>query len=160
MPTTPFNDEEPKRIGRTRRGGGQRSQPLHVPGGSGRPESRGPTTFEQYACLQRVVVKTHIVRHRSSQKGRASITRHVRYLTREAVTRDVGSGRFYDANRDDLDARKETREWAEDRHHARLIVSPENAHSLNDFKAYIREVRARVERDLGPLQWIAVNHTK
>lgn len=167
MPRKPSNDEEPKRIARTGLGGGQRGNRLHIPNGKGvrsaagvkRSTSHGSTVFEHYARPQRVVVKTHIVRHRSPQKGRASITRHVRYLSREAVTRDVGSGVFYDATRDDLDAKCETRSWSDDRHHFRTILSPENAYAINDLKAYVREVMARVERDLGALQWFAVNHT-
>jgi len=155
----PFNDEEPKRIGRTGRGGGQRPQSLHVSGSNARSNARGQTTFERYARPQRVVVKTHVVRHRTPQKGRESITRHVRYLGRAAVTREAGSGRFYDGKRDELDAKAETRSWAQDRHHFRIILSPENAQSLNDLKAYSREVMIRVERDLGALQWLAVNHT-
>lgn len=167
MPRKPNNDEEPKRIARSGLGGGQRRNRFHVPHGHGArfaaggrsSASRGSTTFEQYARPQRVVVKTHIVRHRSPQKGRESITRHVRYLGREAVTRDAGSGRFYDAKREDLDAKSETKSWAQDRHHFRIIVSAEGARSLDDIKAYTREIMARVERDLGALQWLAVNHT-
>ena len=167
MPRKPNNDEVPEQIARPGLGGGQRRDQFHGAYATGahpgtRPKGsmpRGSTAFESYARAQRVVVKTHIVRHRSPQTGRASITRHVRYLGREAVTRDVGSGVFYDAKRDDLDAKRETRSWSEDRHHFRTIISPENAHSIEDLKAYVREVMARVERDLGALQWFAVNHT-
>ncbi|MCO6439391.1 MAG: DUF3363 domain-containing protein [Phycisphaerae bacterium] len=167
MPRKPNNDEVPERIARPGLGGGQRRDRFHGPHGKGAGSaaggrssaSRGSTSFEHYARPQRVVVKTHIVRHQSAQKGRASITRHVRYLSREAVTRDVGSGRFYDAKRDELDAKTETKSWSPDRHHFRVILSPENARSLADLKAYAREVMVRVEGDLGPLQWLAVNHT-
>jgi len=130
MPRKPNNDEEPKRIARSGLGGGQRRNRFHPPHGKGTrstaggrsSSSRGSTMFEQYARPQRVVVKTHIVRHRSPQKGRESITRHVRYLSREAVTRDPGSGVFYDAERDDLNAKHETRSWSNDRHHFRTIM--------------------------------------
>lgn len=167
MPRKPNNDDVPERIARPGLGGGQRRERMHVPHGrgarraaNGRPSGwHGSTVFEHCSRPQRVVVKTHIVRHHTARKGRASITRHVRYLAREAVTHDVGSGVFYDAKHDDLDAKRETRSWSEDRHHFRTIISPENAHSIEDLKAYVREVMARVERDLGTLQWFAVNHT-
>jgi len=154
MARRPNNDGEPKRIARSGLGGGQRRNRVHVPRGRG----AGSTGFERYTRPQRVVVKTHIVRHWSPQKGRTSIARHVRYLSREAVTREAGSGRFYDAKRDELDAKSETKSWAQDRHSFRIIVSAEGARSLADLKAYTREVMARVEGDLGPLQWLAVNH--
>jgi len=174
MARKPNNDEEPKRIARSGLGGGQRRNRIHARCGRGARSTSGgrslafhgassafhaSATFDRYARPQRVVVKTHIVRHQTRQKGRASITRHVRYLGREAVTRDPGSGVFYDAKRDDLNAKSETRSWSADRHHFRTIVSPENAHSISDLKTYVREVMAHVERDLGPLQWMAVNHT-
>lgn len=154
MPQKPLNDEEPKRIARPGLGGGQPRQSLHVPA----PGASSQATSEQYPRPQRVVVKAHVVRHRSPQKGRESITRHVRYLGREAVTRDAASGRFFDAKRDELDAKAETRSWAQDRHHFRIIVSPENAHSIADLRAYTRELMTRVEQDLGAIQWLAVNH--
>ncbi|MGD8450902.1 MAG: DUF3363 domain-containing protein [Phycisphaerae bacterium] len=110
------------------------------------------------ALPQRVVVKVRIVRHRSPAKGRGSLRAHLSYLSREAVTRDPGSGRFYDAASNDLDAKVATRPWRDDRHHFRIILSPENAHQIPDLSAFTREVMRRVERDLGPLEWIAVNH--
>lgn len=158
MAKRPQNNDEPERIGRTGLGGGQSTQPVHVASPGTRSSSLGPTTFERYAHPQRVVVKAHVVRHWSPQKGGDSISRHVRYLGRESATRDPGSGRFFDAKRDELDAKRETSAWAQDRHHFRVILSPEKAHNLNDLKAYVREVMARVERDRGPLEWIAVNH--
>ncbi len=159
MPQKPLNDEEPSRIARPGLGGGQPRQSLHVPSGSTPSGTPSQSTSERYPRPQRVVVKAHVVRHRSSQKGRESITRHVRYLGREAVTRDAGSGRFFDAKRDELDAKAETRSWAQDRHHFRIIVSPENAHSIGDLTAYTRELMTRIEQDLGAIQWLAVNHS-
>ena len=81
----------------------------------------------------------------------------MRYLGREAVTRDIGSGRFYNAKRDDLYAKEESRTWAQDRRHFRLIVSPDGAPSLGDMKPYIREVMVRIERDLGPVESLLGN---
>jgi type IV secretory pathway VirD2 relaxase len=108
--------------------------------------------------LQRVVVKVHVSRHRPG-KVHGSVLRHVSYIGRESASLDGQRGAFYDATQDGLDARQIVKAWEQDRHHFRLIVSPENAKDLPDMKVYIRTAMTRIERDLGtPLQWLAVNH--
>ena len=107
---------------------------------------------------QRVVVKAHVARH---QRGKAQrgLARHVSYLGRESASLDGKRGVFYDATRESVDGKKEAVQWAQDRHHFRLIVSPERGGDIPDMTAYIREAMRRVERDLDTkLTWIAVNH--
>ena len=107
---------------------------------------------------QRVVVKAHVSRHKPG-KARGSLARHVSYLGRESASADGKHGVFYDAAREGVDAKQEAVQWAQDRHHFRLIVSPERGGDIPDMTSYIREVMRRVERDLDTkLQWIAVNH--
>jgi type IV secretory pathway VirD2 relaxase len=107
---------------------------------------------------QRVVVKAHVSRHKPG-KARGSLARHVSYLGRESASADGKHGVFYDAAREEVDAKQEAVQWAQDRHHFRLIVSPERGGDIPDMTSYIREVMRRVERDLDTkLQWIAVNH--
>jgi type IV secretory pathway VirD2 relaxase len=107
---------------------------------------------------QRVVVKAHVSRHKPG-KARGTLARHVSYLGRESASADGKHGVFYDAARDGVDAKQEAVQWAQDRHHFRLIVSPERGGDIPDMTSYIREVMRRVERDLDTkLQWIAVNH--
>ena len=74
---------------------------------------------------------------------------------------------FYDASREGVSARQEVAELAEDRHHFRVIISPERGGDIPDMTAYVREVMARVEKDLvaagaiekgTKLEWIAINH--
>ncbi len=108
--------------------------------------------------LQRVVVKVHVSRHRPG-KVHGSVLRHVSYVGRESASLDGKHGVFYDAMQEGLDARQIVKDWEQDRHHFRLIVSAEKAGDLPDTNKYIRTVMARVERDLGTsLQWLAVNH--
>ena len=107
---------------------------------------------------QRVVMKTHVSRHRPG-KARGSLARHVSYLGRDTASLDGRPGTFYDAVRGDVAAKQEAAHWAEDRHHFRIIVSPERGADIPDLTAYVREVMARVERDLKTkLQWVGINH--
>ncbi len=107
---------------------------------------------------QRVVVKTHVSRHRPG-KVRGSLARHASYLGRDSASADGRPGVFYDAARDGVDARRTVTGWADDRHHFRLIVSPEHGADVPDLTAYVRETMRRVQRDLGTdLTWVAVNH--
>lgn len=159
MSKTPQNPEENEQIGRTGLGGPKPSQRIHFPRMNVWAISRGPTTFDKFSRPQRVVVKGCFGRHISKQKAAESLSYQARYLGRDSASRDSSGVQFYDRQREDIDAKLETTSWVNDRHHFRFIVSPENAHKLNDLKAYIREVMAQVERDLGPLQWLAVNHS-
>src|ERR1700677_3217174 len=74
--------------------------------------------------LQRVIVKTHVAQHKPG-KARDSLTRHASYLGRDSASADGQPGVFYDANRDGVDAKKAVVPWTADRHHFRIIISPE-----------------------------------
>ena len=157
---------EPDRVGRMggRRGPeptvrGQLARRLKAHGGGARASARvrpaalpGP----QQGQLQRVVVKVRVSRHRAG-RARAGLGRHVTYLGRDTASRDGKPGAFYAADRDVPAARDEVVRWADDRHHFRLIVSPER--EVPDLAGYVRGVMAAAQRDLGkPLDWVAVNH--
>ncbi|MBS0292397.1 MAG: relaxase/mobilization nuclease and DUF3363 domain-containing protein, partial [Proteobacteria bacterium] len=48
---------------------------------------------------------------------------------------------------------------ADDRHHFRFIVSPEDGAELEDLRTYTRHLMNRMEADLGTgLEWVAVDH--
>lgn len=109
-----------------------------------------------------MIVKASFTVHKTG-RGRGALGAHVRYLGRDSASLDGQPGRFYDAEREAIDARAAVREWEQDRHHFRLIVSPERADMLDrqpdGLTGYVREWMARVERDLGTrLEWAAVNH--
>jgi type IV secretory pathway VirD2 relaxase len=75
------------------------------------------------------------------------------------VGRDGEPGRAYGPQTDeaDLDAFKER--CADDRHHFRFIVSPEDGAELEDLRTYTRHLMGRMEADLGTrLDWVAVDH--
>jgi type IV secretory pathway VirD2 relaxase len=161
---------EPDRVGRM---GGRRRElsvraqlARRLRGFRGRAGSAGGKASWSGSRAQRVIVKTHIARHKSG-KARGGLTRHASYLGRDSASADGKPGVFYDASREGVSARQQVAEWASDRHHFRVIISPERGAEIPDMTAYVREVMARVEKDLvaagaiekgTKLEWIAINH--
>lgn len=114
---------------------------------------------------QRVVVKAFVARHgglTGSTNPARAIADHVRYLARDGAGLDGEPGAFYGAEGElSREAVQEaTGAWAEDRHHFRLIISPEHGDRIEDLQGYVREVMADVGSELKEpgLDWIAINH--
>jgi type IV secretory pathway VirD2 relaxase len=106
-----------------------------------------------------VVMKARVVRHQGSRFRSAPLSKHIKYLKREGVTRDGEDARMFDANSDVADERAFTERCKDDRHHFRFIVSPEDAAELENLRTFTRELLDDVERDLGTkLDWVAVDH--
>ena len=106
---------------------------------------------------RRVTIKTLLVNQR--QASPQSLAKHLRYIERDGVGRDGEPGQAYgpQTNAADLDAFKER--CADDRHHFRFIVSPEDGAELEDLRTYTRHLMGRMEADLGTrLEWVAVDH--
>ncbi|HCI5738318.1 TPA: relaxase/mobilization nuclease and DUF3363 domain-containing protein [Klebsiella variicola subsp. variicola] len=106
---------------------------------------------------RRVTIKTLLLNQRNASPQ--SLARHLRYIERGGAGRDGEPGRAYGPQTDeaDLDAFKERA--ADDRHHFRFIVSPEDGAELDDLRTYTRHLVNRMEADLGTrLDWVAVDH--
>lgn len=106
---------------------------------------------------RRVTIKTLLVNQRNASPQ--SLAKHLRYIERDGAGRDGEPGRAYGPQADgaDLDAFKER--CADDRHHFRFIVSPEDGAELDDLRTYTRHLLNRMEADLGTrLDWVAVDH--
>jgi type IV secretory pathway VirD2 relaxase len=106
---------------------------------------------------RRVTIKTLLVNHQRASPQ--SLAKHLRYVERDGAGRDGEPGRAYEPQADeaDLDAFKER--CADDRHHFRFIVSPEDGAELDDLRTYTRHLMNRMEADLGTrLDWVAVDH--
>ncbi|MCO1809696.1 DUF3363 domain-containing protein [Pseudomonas aeruginosa] len=106
---------------------------------------------------RRVTIKTLLVNHQRASPQ--SLAKHLRYIERDGVGRDGEPGQAYRPQTDmaDLDAFKER--CADDRHHFRFILSPEDGAELEDLRTYTRHLMQRMEADLGAgLDWVAVNH--
>lgn len=106
---------------------------------------------------RRVVIKSRIVR--LGGKGGASAAAHLRYLQRDATTREGERGCLYDAGSDEADGWAFRGRAEGGRHQFRFIVSPEDGADYEDLKPLTRRLMARMEEDLGTrLDWVAVDH--
>lgn len=115
------------------------------------------------ASPQRVAVKTRVIRHskyRSKGGPSAAIADEVQYLTRRSASEDGELGVAFDA--DGSLSREELKQFRErmvpDRHHFRMVVSPENGVDL-DLPTFSRELVAEMQKDLSTrLKWFGVAH--
>ncbi|MFG1389167.1 relaxase/mobilization nuclease domain-containing protein [Xanthobacter versatilis] len=103
-----------------------------------------------------VVIKTRVVRH----TARATpLTAHLSYLRREGVTRDGEKARLFGPGAEEGDGGAFAERCADDRHHFRFIVSPEDAADITDLRSFARDLMGQMEKDLGTkLDWVGVDH--
>lgn len=161
LPTSLKKDAGPVRLGMLRRleasrlfALGDRSGVLRV------AQGRSGRVF-QLDVRQRVIVKARVCRHGGGGSARgAALAAHLAYLSRPGAGLDGGRPEFFDRNSDALDPRAAAAAWPADRHHFRLIISPEHGDRLRDLRDYTREVLRRISADLGQpqLAWIATCH--
>ena len=103
-----------------------------------------------------VTVKARVVRQGPKA---APLATHLAYLQRDGVTKDGSPARMFGAEVEDADKHAFAARCAEDRHHFRFIVSPEDAAQMTDLKAFTRDLMVQAEHDLGTrLDWVAVEH--
>ncbi len=103
-----------------------------------------------------VVVKARFVKHRNHA---SPLKAHLRYLQREGVTKDGDKGVLFGPDREGVDGGEFAERCADDRHHFRFIVSPEDAVELTDLTQFTRDLMKQAVADLGtPLDWVAVTH--
>jgi type IV secretory pathway VirD2 relaxase len=140
---------------------GYSRRPGRRAGGTGRLGRGGGAALagRRSAASRRVVIKARIARHNGPRFRAAPLARHIAYLERDGVTRDGRDASMFDARADRADGDTFAGRCADDRHHFRFIISPEEAGELADLKTFTRELMADVSRDLGtPLDWVAVDH--
>jgi len=122
---------------------------------------------------RRVVVKASI--KKMAGHGYAALRKHLDYIQRdgtdehgdraEAYGRGIEEHDALDVKQEDFERDQKTamKDFAatckNDRHHFRIIVSPEDGAKLQGLTAYTRDLVARMENDLGTkLEWVAANH--
>ena len=102
------------------------------------------------------VVKARVVRHSARS---APMGTHLDYLRRDGVTRDGEKARLFGPGTEDADGRAFAERCGGDRHHFRLIVSPDDAPDMSDLRSFTRDLVSQMETDLGTrLDWVAVDH--
>jgi len=122
--------------------------------GRGRAAALG---MNRQPAARRVVIKTRIVKHGGAGPG--ALAAHMSYLEREGVTRDGQDAAMFGPESDTMDRTAFAERCADDRHHFRFMVSPEDAEQLVDLRSFTRELMADIERDLDTkLDWQAVDH--
>ncbi len=103
-----------------------------------------------------VIIKARVVRQ---GRTRGALAAHVNYLQRDGVTRDGEKGRLFGAEGEEIDRDVFADRCADDRHHFRFIVSPEDAIEMVDLKDFTRDLMVQMQKDLGThLDWVAVEH--
>ncbi|MBO1361111.1 DUF3363 domain-containing protein [Acetobacter sacchari] len=131
-------------------------------GGGGSRFGRGrraALSMQLRSNARRVVVKARVVRQQGTRFRSAPLARHIAYLRREGVTRDGARAHLFDAEKDVTDDKAFAERCADDRHHFRFIVSPEDAAKMDDLRGFARELMQDMERDLGTkLDWIGIDH--
>lgn len=102
------------------------------------------------------VIKARVVRHRRNPNA---LTAHLRYLQREGVTQDREKAVLFGRDADQVDRTAFADTCADDRHHFRFIISPEDATELADIRQFTRDLMRQAETDLGTkLDWVGVAH--
>lgn len=117
---------------------------------------------ERPAGSQRVIVKARVVVHATAAaKGGSAggLMRHALYVERDGAGRDGDRVAVFDRELDRADGAAFVERCEGDRHHFRVILSPEYAGELESMKTYTRDLMERVEADLGTrIDWIAAEH--
>ena len=114
---------------------------------------------------QRVVVKINPVQNRTkgvgvgAGSGAKNLYQHVRYISRSGAGKEETQAVLFDRENDGVDGLAFYGLCKDNRHHFRMIISPENGHQIDDFHGYVRGVMGRMESDLGTtLNWISAVH--
>lgn len=165
MRETPENPFEP-RLGRIRSGGNIRRAKTFMsrvsqsvgkagPGGGKGVWRRGRKGGRNHA--RRVIVKARFVRLASSSAG--ALSQHLNYISRDSAVQASDRGKLFDQSSDDIDRQMFAQNAKDDRHHFRLIVSPEDGAQLQDMKPFVRDLVSSMESDLETkLEWTAAVH--
>jgi type IV secretory pathway VirD2 relaxase len=120
---------------------------------------RAAVSIRLRSNARRVVMKARVVRHQGTRFRSAPLPKHMAYLKRDGVAREGADARMFDATSDAADEQAFAERTADDRHHFRFIISPEDAAELADLRSFTRELMKDVERDLSTrLDWVAVDH--
>lgn len=119
---------------------------------------RGRFVAPRSDATQRVVVKSQI--KTMANQGAKNLKKHAHYLLREGAGKD-DDARLFGRDPSSKYTADAVDDWCRDRHHFRIILSPEHGARMN-LERYTRDVMKHIEKDLGvsrgALEWLAVEH--
>jgi type IV secretory pathway VirD2 relaxase len=119
-----------------------------------------PPTPPRPSGSQKVMVKI-IPMKQDAAGGRSagSLMRHAIYVERDGAGREGEPAKVFDRDHDEADGPAFVERCEGDRHHFRVIISPEYGGAIDVLKDYTRELMRRVEVDLGTrIDWVAAEH--
>jgi type IV secretory pathway VirD2 relaxase len=111
---------------------------------------------EQYFS-RRAIIKVSVVK--MGKYGASAQRHHLNYIGRDTAGPDGKKGHLY--SRDEIMTDEDIfyERGKDDPHQFRIIVSPEDAHELQDLKIFTRDLMGEMEIDLETkLDWVAANH--
>lgn len=126
------------------------------------------STVRRMAFYRRVVVKASI--KKMMGHGFDSFRKHLAYIERDGTDERGERARSYGSGVEDVDIEQgeegdaePTKAFAnrckDDRHHFRLIVTPEDSSSLLSLTEFTQDLVTQMETDLGTkLDWVAADH--
>ena len=149
------------KLGRIRSGGSAKPKGMKAFLKSARKRSGKPNGSRQrgaaFAGARRVMIKARV--HQLAGSGGGAQRAHISYLERDGAGKDREPAEFYNELEDGLDGQNWLQDHADERHHFRFIVSPEDGEKLAHLKPFIRDLMSQMEIDLETrLDWIAVDH--
>ena len=157
-----------KSISKAKDGGKVRAKRFRIPD-IGKPKAvqRGKINLRKaaahHAYKRRVVVITY--HYKMFGKGLPKLHSHLRYIERPEAQLDVkgeksNGDRLFNAEGPVPNGHAIIQSWQDDRHHFRIILAPNDGHSL-DMHRLVREYMAEVEKATGTkLDWMAAVHEK
>src|SRR4029078_10420574 len=118
----------------------------------------GPVTLARPGdpASQRVIVKLKSVAHAQIRGGAGGLMRHALYVERDGANRDGDKVQVFDRELDRADGAAFAERCEGDRHHFRVILSPEHGDKIDDLKAFTRELMDTAADHLGlRIDWLA-----
>lgn len=151
------------KVAKQGRGGGYRLPSLGKADAVKRGKSNLRKAAAHHEYKRRVVVITYF--YKMVGDGMPKLHSHLRYIERPeaqpGVTDESSKGdRLFDANGAVPNGHPIVQKWRDDRHHFRIIISPNDGHDL-DMHKMVRAFMSEVEAATGTkLDWLAAVHEK
>ena len=122
-------------------------------------------SFAGMASAQRVIIKINPVKNKTkgvgvgAGSGGQNLYHHIHYISRKRAGQDGEQAILFDGENEGLTRQDFFELCKNDRHHFRMIISPERGEDIDDFQGYVRKIMIRVERDLKvKLNWVGAVH--